>query len=150
MKYDSTQDTLFHIKRVSQLLTEASAELIKRANVHDQSKLESPEKDGFDEFTQKLKDSTYGSSEYKEFLLQLEPILDHHYKHNSHHPEHYKDGVDDMNLFDILEMFFDWKAAGERHEDGNIYRSIEINRKRFGLSPQLEAIFNNTAKYLKY
>jgi len=150
MKYDSTQDTLFHIKRVSQLLTEASAELIKRANVHDQSKLESPEKEGFDEFTPKLMGSTYGSDEYKGFLVQLDSILDHHYKHNSHHPEHYENGIRDMNLFDILEMFFDWKAAGERHADGNIYKSIDINRERFELSPQLEAIFENTAKYLKY
>lgn len=150
MEYDSTQDTLFHIKRVAQLLTEASAELIRRANVHDQSKLESPEKEGFDEFTPKLKEFTYGSDEYKGFLVQLDSILDHHYKHNSHHPEHYKDGIYGMNLFDILEMFFDWKAAGERHANGNIYKSIEINRERFELSPQLEAIFDNTAKYLNY
>ena len=35
MSYDSKADTLLHIKRVSQLLGEASTELIKRAAVHD-------------------------------------------------------------------------------------------------------------------
>src|SRR6185369_118878 len=122
--YDSKEDTLLHIKRVAQLLSEAACELIKRANVHDNSKLASPEKEAFDEFTPKLAGSTYGSDEYKAFLGQLKVALDHHYAHNSHHPEHYKKGIYGMDLFDLIEMFFDWKAAGERHNDGNIYKSI--------------------------
>lgn len=149
-KYDSKKDTLLHIKRVSQLLTEAASEFIKRANVHDDSKLESPEKELFDECTPKLKGTTYGSDEYKEYLKELKVALDHHYQNNSHHPEHYENGVDGMDLFDLLEMFFDWKAATERHADGDIYKSIVINEKRFSISPQISSIFKNTAdKYLK-
>ena len=146
MQYDSKADTLLHIKRVAELMTNASCELIKRANVHDNSKLESPEKEFFDEFTPKLKDSTYGSEEYKGFLSQLKVGLDHHYKNNSHHPEHYENGVNGFDLFDLMEMFFDWKAAGERHADGNIYKSIEINKNRLKLSEQAVDIFTNTAK----
>lgn len=149
-KYDSTADTLKHIKRVAQLLTEASAELIRRANVHDDSKLKSPEKELFDEYTPKLKDCTYGSDEYKSFLKELKVALDHHYAANSHHPEHYSAGIDGMTLFDILEMFFDWRAASERHADGNIYASININQDRFKMSEQLTQIFRNTAVYLGY
>lgn len=148
--YDSKTDTLLHIKRVAQLLTEASTELIRRANVHDNSKLNSPEKEFFDEFTPKLKGSTYGSEEYKGFLKELKVGLDHHYKNNSHHPEHYPNGVDGFDLFDLLEMFFDWKAATERHNDGNIYRSISINKERFKLSDQICNIFENTAQRLNY
>ena len=149
-KYDSKQDTLLHIKRVSQLLTEASIELIKRANIHDNSKLESPEKEFFDEFTPKLAGSTYGSEEYKGFLKQLKVGLDHHYENNSHHPEHYENGVNGFDLYDLMEMFFDWKAATERHDDGNIFKSIEINKARFELSEQIVSIFNNTANKLGY
>lgn len=47
-------------------------------------------------------------------------------------------------------MFFDWKAAGERHADGNIYKSIEINKDRFKLSEQTVDIFKNTAERLGY
>lgn len=148
--YDSTKDTLLHIKRVAQLLTEASAELIRRANVHDNSKLNSPEKEFFDEYTPKLAASTYGSEEYKGYLKELKVGLDHHYENNSHHPEHYPNGVNDYNLFDLIEMFFDWKAAGERHNNGNIFKSIEINKDRFQLSDQTTSILNNTAKYLNY
>ena len=150
MKYDSKADTLLHIKRVSELMTQASCELIRRANVHDNSKLESPEKEFFDEFTPNLKASTYGSDEYKGFLKELKVGLDHHYANNSHHPEHYENGVNGFDLFDLIEMFFDWKAATERHADGNIYKSIEINKNRFEISDQICLIFKNTADRLHY
>lgn len=145
MSYDSTVDTLLHKKRVAQLMTESSIELIKRANVHDDSKLLSPEKELFDEFTPKLKGTTYGSDEYKSFLTQLKVGLDHHYANNSHHPEHWENGIAGFDIFDLIEMLLDWKAAGERHADGNIYKSIEINAVRFNMSEQLVVIFINTA-----
>lgn len=150
MNYDSTADTLLHIKRVSQLLTEFSVGLILRASCHDDSKLSSPEKELFDQLTPKLKDCTYGSEQYKGYLQELKVALDHHYANNSHHPEHYPNGIDGFDLFDLIEMFFDWKAAGERHADGNIFKSIIINQKRFGISEQLVNIFNNTAERLNY
>lgn len=150
MEYDSKADTLLHIKRVSQLLTEAASELMRRANCHDDSKLESPEKELFDEYTPKLKNCTYGSDEYKEYLKGLKVALDHHYANNSHHPEHNENGVNGMNLFDLIEMFFDWRAATERHADGDIFKSIEINKDRFNLDPQIVDILRNTAIQLGY
>lgn len=148
--YDSKTDTLLHIKRVAQLLTEASEELLRRANVHDNSKLNSPEKEFFDEYTPKLAGSTYGSDEYKGFLKELKVGLDHHYSNNSHHPEHYPNGINGFDLFDLIEMFFDWKAATERHNNGNIFKSIQINKERFKYSEQIADIFTNTAERLNY
>jgi hypothetical protein len=150
MKYDSTQDTQAHIDRVAELLRAAADELIRRGSIHDASKLAEPEKALFDEYTPRLKDCTYGGDEYKSFLAGLKPALDHHYAHNSHHPEHYTNGVNDMDLFDLVEMFFDWKAATERMANGNIHKSIDINSARFGLSMQLAAILTNTAHRLGY
>lgn len=148
MNYDSKADTLLHIKRVSELLNNASIELVKRGNVHDNSKLEEPEKAEFDRLTPLLKTLTYGSDEYKASLVELQGALKHHYANNSHHPEHYENGVNDFDLFDLMEMFFDWKAATERTMDGNIYKSIEHNKSRFNLSEQTVSIFQNTAKRL--
>ncbi len=73
-------------------------------------------------------------------------------KKNSHHPEHYDEGVNDMDLLDLIEMFFDWCAASERTKDGNIYVSINTNKDRFNMSEQLAQVFRNTAKryYRKY
>jgi hypothetical protein len=146
MNYDSSIDTLKHIKRIGNLLHKMILELLIRIDNHDSSKLKTPEKEIFDEFTPKLKDSTYGSEEYKNFLKEMKKALDNHYVLNSHHPEHYNNGINDMDLIDLLEMFCDWKAASERHSNGNIYESISINKKRFNISDQLEQILVNTAK----
>lgn len=149
-KYDSEADTLKHIKRVNELLLDCSKELMNRAQVHDDSKLKDPEKALFDLWTPLLKESTYGSPEYKKMLEGLKPSLEHHYKHNSHHPEHYKNGVDDMDLFDIMEMLMDWKAATERHNDGDIFKSISINKERFKMSEQLCQIYRNTVLNMQW
>jgi hypothetical protein len=143
---DSTVATLAHKKRVEELLTLAAEEIKERGINHDNSKLEYPEKEVFDEYTPKLGGVIYGSEEYNGFLVSLKPALEHHYANNSHHPEHYENGINGMDLFDLMELFFDWKASSERHRGGNIYHSILINKERFGISDQLEQILKNTAK----
>jgi hypothetical protein len=139
-------NTFRHIERVRNLINHVVTKLLTRGENHDQSKLEQPEVDLFTEYTPKLSKVTYGSLEYNEFIKELKPALDHHYARNSHHPEHFKNGLNDMNLLDLLEMFCDWKASSERHNDGNIRKSIEINGKRFNMSDQLVRIFENSVE----
>lgn len=141
----TNNDTFRHIERVRNLLNLCVMDLLRRGEVHDQSKLEPPEVGVFAKFTPLLSASTYGSDEYKSYLAEMKPALDHHYSNNPHHPEFHGNGVNGMTLLDLLEMFCDWKAASERHQTGNIWKSIEINAERFGLSPQLVSILMNTA-----
>ncbi len=140
----TNRETTKHIEQVRALLQRIIDDLQTRAIRHDQSKLERPEVAIFTEYTPKLAGSTYGSDEYKQFLAEMKPALDHHYAHNSHHPEHYSNGVDGMSLLDVVEMLCDWKAATMRHKDGDIQQSLEINTKRFNMSPQLVSILRNT------
>ena len=142
--YDSTADTSDHIAKVQANITDVIGILQFRAKHHDKSKLESPEKEIFDIVTPKLRSLTYGSDEYKAGIAELGEALAHHYAVNPHHPEHYDDGVAGMSLLDVVEMFCDWKAASQRHANGNFEQSLEINRKRFGISEQLAEIFENT------
>ena len=144
--YDSTSDTNAHIVQVGEYLGIIFHEISRRVQEHDASKLEEPEKSTFDKVTPQLKGSTYGSDEYKEFLADMKPALDHHYAHNRHHPEHFHNGIRGMTLVDIIEMFCDWAAATRRHEDGNIGKSIEINKKRFDFDEDLACVFVNTAQ----
>ena len=144
--YDSSADTLLHIKRVGNFLHKVSMELLARADNHDGSKLRSPEKEIFDIYTPKLKGTTYGSEEYKGYLKEMNKALDSHYALNHHHPEHYEDGINDMDLIDLIEMICDWRAATERHADGDIRTSIIKNAERFKISPQLEKILHLTVK----
>lgn len=136
--------TLRHIERVRNLLNIFAIELLHRGELHDQSKLESPEVEYFTEFTSKLHSTKFPSKEYDEAKAAMKPALDHHYARNRHHPEHYKNGIDDMNLIDLMEMMVDWKASSERQMDGNIRKSLEVNAARFGITPQLFKILENT------
>ena len=122
--------------------------LERRAARHDRSKFDEPEFSVFASVGQNLKNLTYGSDEYKAQLEKLGPALEHHYANNSHHPEHYKDGIRGMDLMDLVEMFCDWWAATYRHSDGNILRSIAINEERFSIPPELSDIFRNTVERL--
>lgn len=140
--------TMRHIERLRNLLNVCVVELLRRGELHDQSKLGSPEVEAFTEYTDKLAGCTYDSDEYKKNLAAIKPALDHHYANNRHHPEHHKNGINDMNLIDLVEMLCDWKSSSERHLDGNLRKSIEINANRFGLSPQLVKILENTADLL--
>lgn len=145
----ASYETYEHIYQVQKNLLRSSFLLQQRCLTHDQSKLKDPEVDSFTKMTPKLKTVPYGSDEYNQFLVDLKPALDNHYKHNSHHPEHYSGGINDMNLIDVLEMLCDWVAATKRTKDGNIEESFEINEKRFSMSPQLISIMRNTVKILK-
>ncbi len=146
--YDSRPETRAHILRVAELLDQVGEELDRRAEDHDASKLVDPELATFDEYTPKLKTSTYGSDEYKGFLSGMAEGLQHHYDHNRHHPEHHADGIGGMTLIDLVEMLADWKAATERHADGDLARSLVIQKDRFGISDQLSTILHNTANAL--
>lgn len=145
----TNNDTFRHIQQVQRFLNRIIVELLERAERHDQSKLESPEVAAFTEFTPKLAASTYNSPEYHSFREAMKPALDHHYANNRHHPEHFKEGVDEMNLVDIVEMLCDWKAASMRHNNGNIRKSIEVNADRFSMSPQLVRILENSVELLE-
>lgn len=138
------QETQKHQISVSKKIGHLIKNLVQRAASHDNSKFSEEEADLFIKMTPLLRQSTYGSEEYKQFLKELTPALDHHYQTNSHHPEHYENGIKDMDLIDLIEMLCDWYAATERHEDGNIFKSIEINQERFCYSDELKSIFINT------
>lgn len=180
-KYDSTKDTLEHIDAVRSVMRCVISDLITRADIHDRSKLASPEKEAFDELTPKLKGSTYGSDEYKGFLKQMAAPLAHHYAHNDHHPEYFGNcicsrcgsvwckplgrlpdicdvchgtefrhthDIGAMSLIQLTEMLCDWIAAGRRHANSDIFKSIEVNQKRFGYGDDLKRILINTASHI--
>lgn len=171
---DQRPKTHEHIAEVDKRIGYVIRELRCRALDHDKSKLGSPEREIFDEYTPKLKGTTYGSIEYRKYLKEMQFALDHHYKNNRHHPEHFsyyecngcfkrfsdimpnycdvcgysqfqkRTDISQMNLIDIIEMLCDWKAATLRHADGDMHKSIKINKDRFEISEQLTQILHNT------
>lgn len=139
-------ETIKHIERVRYYIRIFTDKLTTRGIEHDKTKLESPEVEIFAEQTPKLASLTYGTEEYNQSLKDLDVALQHHYANSRHHPEHFKKGINDMNLVDIVEFFCDIKAASERQHDGNLLKSIEVSAERFEIDNQLKQILINTAK----
>ena len=134
----------------SELLTLYNSELTDRQINHDRSKLEEPEKHEFDIWTPRLHEASVGSPMYDYFLKELGKALEHHYRYNRHHPEHFGNGINGMTIMDLTEMLCDWTATAERHDDGDIYLSIEILSKRFNYSTPMKKVLSNTCeKYFK-
>ena len=141
-------ETQKHIDKVRKYIRFFTDKLTTRGENHDASKLETPEVELFAEHTERLAEIEYGSDEYKAELEALKPALEHHYAVNRHHPQHYPNGIADMNIVDLVEMIADWKASSERYNNGNLLKSIEINAKRFNIDEQLTQILVNTARMM--
>ena len=102
--------------KMSKLLVEQGKEdlaflLLKRANIHDNSKLVGPELE--------LLSSLYGNQEsFINPQVQLsdnqKEIIEKHWENNRHHPEHFKN-VEKMSELDILEMCCDWYARSMQY-----------------------------------
>jgi len=148
-----------HQLLVAKHLMTFSQKLLDRAKEHDNSKFSKEERPYFVKMARKLKKLTFGTKEYKEALKELKPALDHHYANNKHHPEFnningfsfstLNDCIRSMDLIDIVEMLCDWLAATQKHDDGDIFRSIKINEKRYGINDQLSQVFRNTIGLLE-
>ena len=142
-KYDCTEDVLEHKRKVSYWLGEFSNQLLRRSEIHDDSKLKEPEKELFDTWTPELKLREFGSTEYKDALIQMGEGLKHHYEHNRHHPEHHENGIYDMTLMDLVEMIADWMAAAQAK---NELIDLEYLSDRFKIGSQLRNIILNTLR----
>lgn len=139
-------ETHKHVRKVGANINKFISSLIQRALHHDDSKFVEPELSGFAAMLDKREKCKFGSDEYNANLKELEDTLSHHYSKNRHHPEHWPNGLDDMTLVDLVEMFCDCWASTELNKDGNIRKSIDYLAKKHNMSPQLKSIFQNTIR----
>lgn len=149
LRMQTMLDTEVHKNRVHLYINLLIKEIMDRALTHDASKMENPELPIFAEYSSKLAGSTYGSEEYNRYLKEMQIAIEHHYANNRHHPEHFPNGIKDMTLVDVVEMFCDWAAAAKRQNNGNILTSIDKNQERFHMSQELTQVFKNTARLLE-
>lgn len=151
--------TYKHIARVRQLLGEFAIEMIKRGDRHDASKLDRIELEPLQrmqDLIDKEGPAQFGTDEYKRRTAMLGDMIIHHRQMNSHHPEHYEfevggeymHGINGMDLFDLVEMFYDWKAASERGESPTM--NLEAACDKYKIDGPLRSILFNTAARLGY
>jgi hypothetical protein len=119
-------------------------ELSYRGAHHDESKLQEPEKSTYDKYIPELRKYKYGSKEYQQVRdAMYKEGLKHHFESNRHHPEHFKNGMSDMNIIDLMELFCDWYAASLR-SDAGFEEGLKINSKKYNMPDMLISIFQNT------
>lgn len=138
-----------HIALVRQALHRVADELIRRAEVHDLSKFNEDEFAGFVQINRVAREHPYGSEEYKASLNAVTPNpIQLHYSRNSHHPEHYAGGTDDMDLADIIEMVCDWYAASKTYGQTSFADSVEISLDRFQMEYSTANMVRTIANFL--
>lgn len=143
------EKTNLHIERVAGLLNYAAYEMYERAANHDKSKFEAPERQIFAQADLRFGYPEYGSPEHGKFMEFIEPATKSHYEKNRHHPEHFSNGIDGMNLFDVVEMVMDWIAASERTGSAhNVIKFLPRAKERFGISDQLYSVIENTIRQM--
>lgn len=141
--------TTVHKIHVMRFILKACWALIKRGFKHDISKYSKNEAPFFAQ-AEELRNFTYGTQEYKDMLKRtLDEALKHHYSNNSHHPEFHPNGINDMEILDVVEMLCDWRAATLRNKNGNIQRSVEFNQERFEYDELTRRKYTNFYKEIK-
>lgn len=146
-KFDSTESTMWHKNNVERIMNVIITELQNRAQHHDESKLESPEKETYDKCIPLLKERKYGTVEYlKVREAMAKEGLSHHYEVNRHHPEHFPNAdISYMTLVDLVEMFVDHYASS-LNSDADYFKGEKMNAERYHYSDQIYQILINTAK----
>lgn len=136
-----------HIAGVSKRVLNVCAALMDRAVTHDASKYSEKE---LDAHLAKIIDAngiTYGTDAYYKINKKYEALRAEHFANNRHHPEHHPNGIDDMDLVDVIEMLCDWLMASENTGTA-VERSLAINEQRYNISPQVMQLLRNTIRNL--
>jgi len=136
-----------HRMKVEEYIYCISTNLLMRGMCHDSSKYKEPEYSAFLKATN-MRDCEYDSEEYRKRLASLANARSYHYLVNSHHPQHYRNGVNGMDLMDVIEMLCDWKASVCRNRNEGFAMCLKLNIKRFKIDEQLGEILTNTAERL--
>lgn len=134
---------LKHIRSVRAKLYVILNEISKRVLQHDKSKLEYPEYNLWCKMDEEPR-YKYGTKEYFDKIERNKHVFNLHYKHNTHHPEHYVNGILDMDLVDVLEMLIDWISYKDKIRISEAIELIEQQSRRYGLSEEFECVLKNT------
>lgn len=117
-------------------------EIVKRAFIHDFSKLSENEFSSFMVF--KNYNSSLKNADVS-YCEEEKVFLTEHWKHNRHHPEYWSD-INDMSEIDIAEMVCDWHARSTEFNT-DLREFIAVRQEnRFQFS---EEILKKVTKYVE-
>ena len=139
-------------------LEQVSDELRRRGRVHDRSKYQFDEFEGFSEINKVAREHPYGSKEYRESLSSQkgpDGCITKHFARNSHHPEYFIDnpglycGIEEMGWLDIIEMVIDWNSASKTYSKSTLRESVKVQKKRFAFTEGQWWLIDQVVDYLE-
>ena len=138
-----------HQQKVASVMRQVIHELVTRALTHDASKFTTQElRDNLvtlpDKWELQTKGHGYHSPEQEQHRARFAAEIARHRKANRHHPEYHVNGVNDMDLIDLIEMLCDWYVSAS-----DIDQSIRENSQDYEIPPHISRILENTASKLK-
>ena len=141
--FKTVNDVLEHKSRISKKLMRVSKDLEWRAQHHDESKLKLPEVEMLIKMDKEPRHK-YGSPEYFEKQKKFKEFFLHHYKMNSHHPEHFEYGIEGMDCVDLIEMCADWTSYLEKMSVTEALKVLEAQKERYKIDDSLFEVIKNT------
>lgn len=117
-------------------------ELLHRAFIHDNSKIDDDEMEAFLQLRPQKKCFTNADDELNNFEKERIAI---HWKKNRHHPEYFDD-VTKMTEIDIMEMVCDWAARSLQYNT-NLIEFVETRQENRFKFP--DDMFNKIMNYCK-
>lgn len=121
-----------HRAYIQAALGRVQAALAERADVHDLSKLQDDEFEGFSRINAAARVQKFGSPEYAEGMKREKPTIDLHFSRNSHHAEFVRGG-EALSFLDIIEMVCDWWAARKGYGDSRSWAdTVKLNMEQKG------------------
>jgi len=138
-----------HRQSVKLGLQRISDILVNRGDLHDIDKFEEAMFEDFYLNIPKFTNVSFGEIEWENAMESIK-TMNNHYAVSPHHIQHYPNGINGVNLIDLLEMIVDWKSANNAYGDVKLSEALIIQKKRFGIDDQLYKIIVNTAKILGY
>ena len=80
-------------------------------------------------------------------MKRWDKFFKHHYKNNSHHPDHYVQGVYGMTIVDLVEMMCDVVSYIEELHVCQTSKIIKEQKERFDIDEGIAQILINTLNY---
>ena len=140
---DTVEHILKHRESVRNKLKFLASEIVRRAEKHDESKLMQPELNWLIQMDKEPR-YQYGTPEYFDKMKKWQKFFKHHYAENRHHPDHFQNGVYDMNIVDICEYISDIISYYDEMHVDDALKTLEAQKERFGFNEQLYQILKNT------
>ena len=133
---------------VQDKLSTVARELISRGRHHDNSTLGSPELEIYHRHFNEYRMYKFGDPRRDEVMNHMAEAIGHHFQYNDHHPEHFDNGINDMNLIQLMQFTAAIMSWSEQ-EQVDIFELLPIIRDKCGMSDQVYQLIQNTITEIK-